>query len=536
MILLALLLLGMYTPHGGAQVPTAEQHAKKGSALARSGDLERAEAEVRQAVALAPKNAEYLSTLGSILGMRKNMDESSRCFEKALQINPNDWATRRNLASNQFQAGKLEPARKNLDMVLRANAEDKTAVLLLGMVAEELRDYPAAIRRLASVPDLVRERPQSIAALARAYYRTGAKESARAALASMDRAQMGSEGVFLSAQIAAAEADYATAARLLASIRSEYADRDRLDYELALVDYHASRIDDSIEILSSLAGRGRQTSDVFNLMAWCLHKKGNFKDAVAAMDLAIEREPARESNYLDLGLILLSYRRFDVALEVATKAVAVAPESYQAHMLKGLVEARMSHLNDAEKTYADAVELNPKASEALLALALVESANEKQRQSRETFERALKKFPRHGIIYQEYARMLLKFSAGSDRAAKAKAISLLKSALAFDGSLAESHYQLGNLALKDGDLPLAIRHMETAVRLRPASSRIRFALARAYKRAGRSEQASKEVASFQRLKTEEEKSPDGVITKGATAEIPDLAPLESAADPNQEPR
>ena len=174
MIRLALLFLGMYAPHGGAQVPTAEQHARKSSAFARSGDLDRAEAEARQAVALAPKNAEYLSTLGSILGMRKNMEESSLCFEKTLQLNPNDWATRRNLASNQFQAGKLEPARRNLEMVLRANAQDKTAVLLLGMVAEELRDYPAAIRLLASVPDLVRERPQSIAALARAYYRTGA--------------------------------------------------------------------------------------------------------------------------------------------------------------------------------------------------------------------------------------------------------------------------------------------------------------------------------------------------------------------------
>ena len=61
--------------------------------------------------------------------------------------------------------------------------------------------------------------------------------------------------------------------------------------------------------------------------------------------------------------------------------MAVAPESYQVHMLKGLVEARMSHLSDAENTYARAVELNPKAPEALLALALVESANEKRRQS-----------------------------------------------------------------------------------------------------------------------------------------------------------
>jgi len=224
----ALLFFAMCALDAYAQSTTAVQHAQQADALVRRGDLEGAEAELRQVLALAPNNAEYLSTLGSILGMRKKLDESSCCFERALQINPNDWATRRNLASNQFQAGNLDSARRNLEMVLRANAKDKTAVLLLGMVAEELGDYTTAIRRLASVPDLVRQRPQSVAALARAYYRTGARENARAALAAMDPARAGSEGVFLVAQIAATAADYETAGRLLASIRWEYPDRDRL--------------------------------------------------------------------------------------------------------------------------------------------------------------------------------------------------------------------------------------------------------------------------------------------------------------------
>jgi tetratricopeptide (TPR) repeat protein len=531
----ALLFLAVCALDAHAQSATAEQHAQQASTLVGRGELERAEVELRQAVALAPNNAEYFSTLGSVLGMRKKLDESSRCFEKALQLNPGDWATRRNLASNQFQEGKLDPARRNLETVLRANTEDKTAVLLSGMVAEELGDYSTAIRRLASVPDLVHERPQSIAALARAYYRTGAKESARGALAAMDRAQVGSEGVFLGAQIAAAAADYETAGRMLASIRSEYPDRDHLDYELALVDYRANRFDESLEMLRGLTGRGRETSDIFNLMAWCLYKKGNFNDAVAAMDLAIERDPARESNYLDLGMILVSHKRFDVALEVATKALTVAPRSYQIHMLKGLVEARMRHLADARNTYARAVELNPEAPEALLALALVQSANEERRESEETFNRALKTFPRHGGIRQAYGKTLLKFSAGADSTATAKAVSLFKSALALDDSLVESHYQLGNVALNDGDLYLAIKHLEAAVRLKPADSKIHFALARAYKRAGRSEQARNEVASFRRLKNEEEKSPDEVITKGATADVPDMTPPEPAAEPNEGP-
>ena len=132
--------------------------------------------------------------------------------------------------------------------------------------------------------------------------------------------------------------------------------------------------------------------------------------------------------------------------------------------------------------------------------------------------------------------MLLKFSAGSDPATKVKAVSLLRSALAFNGSLAESHYQLGKLALDDGDLPSGIEHLETAVRLKPGSSKFHFALARAYRRSGRSEQASKESAEFQRLSAEEEKFQEGTFNKGAAPEIPDLAARDFATDPKQEPR
>jgi len=178
----------------------------------------------------------------------------------------------------------------------------------------------------------------------------------------------------------------------------------------------------------------------------------------------------------------------------------------------------------------------PSCLPALVALALVESANEKRQESEDTFGQALKKFPRHGVIYQEYARMLLKFSAGSDPAAKVKADSLLKSALAFDGSLAESHYQLGNLALNDGDLPSGIKHLETAVRLKAGNSKFHFALARAYRRSGRSGEASRESAEFQRLRAEEEKSREDTVNKGAAPEIPDLAAPDFAADLKQEPR
>src|SRR5205814_5409969 len=89
------------------------------------------------------------------LGTEQELKESNDYLEKALAIIPNDIATRRNLASNQFLLGRLRPAKKNLDRILKAKPDDSTSVLLLGMVEEELKDYPQAARLLGSVPDQV---------------------------------------------------------------------------------------------------------------------------------------------------------------------------------------------------------------------------------------------------------------------------------------------------------------------------------------------------------------------------------------------
>jgi tetratricopeptide (TPR) repeat protein len=510
-----------------AQAPTARQHADAGVELAQKGDLAQAEAELRRAVALEPRNSAYLSALGAVLGGQHKLEESSALLEKALGIDPHDSAARRNLASNQFQMGKLPEARRNLEIVLRERPGDKTAVLLAGMVAEEQKDYATAIRRLESVPELVRERAESIAALARACYQTGDGAKARNVLAWMHTDRVGAAGVFLGAQIAAANSDFATAERMFASVRSQYPDRARLEYELALVQYRVNHYAESLATLRRLTADGHQSSVIFNLMAWCLYKQGNFQQAVAAMDLAIEREPAQLSNYIDLGMILLSHRRVSVAMEVAGKAVAVAPSSSQAYMLKGLVEARMSHLNDAERTYEQAVALNPQAPEPVLALAIVESANEKKQQSEATFQNALKRFPRNAVLHQEYARMLLKFAAGSDSVAKTRAVSLLEQAISLDGSLAESHYQLGQLAIDDGDPDRALTHLNAAVQLLPRSSKIHFALARAYRRKGLNDSATKELAQFQKWKAEEERAFEDTAEKGSSPGRPDFPAQES---------
>src|SRR6266849_2973662 len=136
----------------------AQEHADRGLELARSGDLKGAETELRLAVHLSPNESDYLAGLGGVLGMQHRREEADQYFEKALKIDPGNLTVRRNLAADQWQTGRLQEATANLERILKAKPHDPPTLLLLGMVAENLKHFAKAAELLGSVPEMVKQR------------------------------------------------------------------------------------------------------------------------------------------------------------------------------------------------------------------------------------------------------------------------------------------------------------------------------------------------------------------------------------------
>src|SRR5207247_1658425 len=129
-----------------------------------------------------------------------------------------------------------------VEQVLKKPPRDQQATYLLGLVAGQLGDYPVSAKLLESVSKLVNERPQSIIALANAYYRTERKQKAQKLLASLKTHSGGSQGVFMGALIALQVNDYELAEDLLSSIQTTYPDKAALNANLALVQFRSGRI------------------------------------------------------------------------------------------------------------------------------------------------------------------------------------------------------------------------------------------------------------------------------------------------------
>lgn len=452
---------------------------------------------------MAPNEAEFLAMLGVALGMQRKLQDSDVYLEKALRLDPADSVTRRNLAWNQFDLGELASAKANLETVLKERPHDATAILLLGMVEEESQQFARAVKLLASVPEQARQRPESLAALARAYHYSGQQSKSREALKELQSRFPEPDSIFLAAEVAAELQDFERAEAMFQSIWASYPDKKKLGYALAQAEYRAGRLSKSLETLRRTIAAGHESSEIYNLLGWCLFKKGDAKGGAAALDLAIALDPADESNYVGVGMMLLENNRFDGAMAAAQKALEVAPGSSAGRRLKAQIEFKLGHVNDAEALYAHAVDLNPSDAEAAVGLATAQLDIGKTADAEATLKKAIERLPRAAILYQAYGTMLLWGPGRENSEMETHAIRLLRKAESLDPSLAETHYQLGKLALRDGNTREALRQLQAAVNLDPKGAKNHYALAQVYRKLSRVSDAEHEVQIFQSLREKE---------------------------------
>jgi tetratricopeptide (TPR) repeat protein len=474
----------------------AQLHAERGLQLLQARNLAAAEAEFGQAVKLSPRDPAYLSELGIVLGMEQRFADSDRYFQAALEVDPGDLSIRRNLAKNQWRLGEFKSAEANLQKVLRAQPADAESTLILGMVEENLQHFESALRLLNSVPALVKQHPESVVALARSYYHVKDPARARQSLRRLLPDAVPAEALYVGGQTALEAEDFTTAEDLFAAAKPGYPDPAKVGYYLALCRYRRGRFSECQQaVLDSLA-TGSPTRDLYTLLGWCYGGQNKIKEATLAFDRAVALDPGNESTYLDLGTVLLDHHQDEMALALGKETATKFPGSYRALMLRGTAEAGMGYLTDALKSYGRAAELNPGSPEANYDLAIIQSIAGFGKQALETLERGIKKFPRDAPHFEEYAALEIQRGEGGDAGAEARAYEALHRALSLDNRLAQAHFLLGKLELKNNRTTQAVTELEAAARLDPKDANVHLALSHAYTHLGAPDKAAKELATY----------------------------------------
>lgn len=472
------------------------------------GALKRAVALLRRAVELDASLPVAHYQLGRLALEGNRAGEALPHLEAAARLNPGQSRVHYLLARAYRSLGRGEEARSHLKTFRRMKA------------AEESREEPGAGPEPPKTADeLPLQDPQALAAVLSHYYKQGNRGKARQLLAEFsEETSVDPQTRLLYGRIAGEAGDYETAEKLFTSIRSNHPEPLTVGYHLGLVQFRTGRFADCRQTLLESLSDGQGNGKIQNLLGHCYQGEGKVGEALAAFQRSISRNPTEESNYLDLVRLLADETfseywldasrgprlRWHLALQALDRGVEKLPASARLIETRGFVQAKLDYTREAIQSYARALELDPDSAKAHLGLGVSQRLAGNTREAGETFERGIRQFPGDASFYQEYGLLLAKAGDSGDEAARTRSAALLRKALDLDASLVEPRYQLGQLALAQGNAEEAARHFESAVQLAPRESKLRYGLVRAYRRLGRQQQAREQAGKYRQLKAAEE--------------------------------
>lgn len=496
----------------------AQKHAASGVALVGSQNFAEAEQEFRKAVHAAPKIAAYHAQLGSVLGLEGKWKESLQSLQEAVELEPSNVSFRREAAAVEWQLGLFNTAEKNLDYVLKSNPADAGAMLLLGMVSDAQGNYERAVELLTAQFDLVVAQPDRTVILFHSLYHSPEKSYLLRLVGTL-QSHVGDppwiDAISRCAAVSASEADLNTAETLFSLIpRDNDREQRAAALPLAALRYRSGRIVEAQTLLEQLIQRGWISADAQTLLGKCFESQHQATLAYAAYSKALELDPSDIARYDDLISLDLDSGKISDGEALANRAVTVAPTNARAWVLKGNAQLRGNVYKGALQSYKQAAKLDPSDPDTMLLIGGVHFITGDYDAAIAEYQAGIKRFPNDSRFYVNYSEVLL----GSPEIAEqqSRAQSLLEKAIQLAPDSAEAHYQLGQLALRQGRLQDAEREFLASIASEPDLSKTHYALSLVYRRMRRSDESEKQFAIFQQLKRAEENGPRGTAGRAAT--------------------
>jgi tetratricopeptide (TPR) repeat protein len=137
-----------------------EAHARLGELLLTMGDSPAAEQAFRDELAIDPTSFPANLNLGVIAKQKQDYSVARRYFERALRVRPGDPGVRFQIATLDIATGKLEPARAQLEALVKEAPDFTEAHVSLSQVYFRLERVEDAERERAIAQDLLaRQQP-----------------------------------------------------------------------------------------------------------------------------------------------------------------------------------------------------------------------------------------------------------------------------------------------------------------------------------------------------------------------------------------
>lgn len=449
----------------------------------------------------APHDLKALNLLGIALTESGQMQKANGRFQEALNLDPNFYPARKNLAINEFSLKRLAEAEAQFKQVLQAEPSDAIAHVYLGEISFERNNCGSALKHYEQAGNRIAQK--SVWVMHDAQCQVAQHDPAGAAASLQLLPPNDADHRFQGGLLLGRAGSYAAAAELFGSARKGYSDPYLAGYNQLLMLIRAGSYTQAIQVFNQLVAQGQARAEVYNLVSQAYVKTGRLQEAYDVLRTATRLEPTAADNYVDLAMLCLQYENYDLGLEILDVGIHYVPNSYRIYVQRGVMLVMRGRMVDAEQDFRVASSLAPDKPLPYVAMSEVWMQTGQTQKAVDLLREKSNVPGTDFIVPLIFALALIRSGAEAGTPEGAEAIHALETSIRLKSDFPRAHAELGRLYLKAGEVDRAIPELKIATELDPSDSGPLYQLGQAYRRNGQKAEADALLARVAQLHSPE---------------------------------
>jgi tetratricopeptide (TPR) repeat protein len=359
-VLSTIFLFGFFCTVDGYLVPAQEVSSEeklrtsftKGQIALQNGDLEAAETQFREVIALDPRSAGAYSNLGVIAMRRKDWDHALHFLRTAERLAPQVSGVRLNIALVYYRQGDYAAAIPPLSSVLRDHSDSEQARYLLGLCELFVQHYAKALATLEPLwdrksNDFVYLYVLSIAANAAGD--KGLEEKGLARLVEVGGNTAEFHLLLGKAYLNREETPNAVAE--LEQAASLSPDLPFLHFNLGIAYARTGNKERAEQEFRRDIAIEPDVPDTYELLGELYSRAGQDSEALASFSQALRRNERMAGSHYGIAKIYLHEKKYEQALAAIDLALRFSPSDQSSHYLRGQILNRLSRREEARAEF-----------------------------------------------------------------------------------------------------------------------------------------------------------------------------------------
>ncbi len=294
-------------------------------------------------------------------------------YARIVELDPEDVEARRALGELLSDEGHLEQAQAELEKVVAALPADMRARRALVLVLAAKQAGSELVTELEQVVKLDPDDMDARMDMAAAYASVGRLAEAEATYDEvLRRKPRHAAALKLTGDLARARGDVKKAAACYGKLRWVAPLDPRPVFLLGTAQYEAGNLDAAERWFAEGSRFPGMMGDAYSNLGAIALKRGNMKQAISLLSRATKRRPGKANVRFNYAMALYANSRHADSLNELRTAATLDPGDAGIRFFAGVVSLRLGLLKEAEKSFRDALRLDPRHDDAKHNLALLE--------------------------------------------------------------------------------------------------------------------------------------------------------------------